>query len=131
MTINSIEEKILARAQFKMAMDAKVIQAGKFNNVSTQEERRAMLETLLNKDYSEENNEDEFTNLSQEEQDAVINSMISRNEDELRMYEEYDAERIVQDAEAWKASGKPGTAPNRLVQESELPDWLKHGEMQI
>lgn len=131
MTINSIEERILARAQFKMNMDAKVIQAGKFNNVSTQEERRAILESLLSKDYSDENNEDEFTNLSQEEQDAVINSMISRNEDELRLYEEYDAERHIQDAENWKAAGHSGEMPGRLVGENELPDWLKHGELQI
>ncbi|CAJ0825025.1 4086_t:CDS:10 [Entrophospora sp. SA101] len=39
----SIEETILARAQFKLDIDGKVIQAGKFDNKSTAEEREAFL----------------------------------------------------------------------------------------
>ena len=44
---NSVEEKILERAQYKLDMDGKVIQAGRFDNKSTNEERDAMLRTLL------------------------------------------------------------------------------------
>ena len=40
---NSVEEKILERAQFKLDMDGKVIQAGKFDNKSTNEEREALV----------------------------------------------------------------------------------------
>ena len=32
MTVNSVEERILAAARFKLNMDEKVIQAGMFNN---------------------------------------------------------------------------------------------------
>ena len=32
MTVNSVEERILAAARFKLNMDEKVIQAGRFNN---------------------------------------------------------------------------------------------------
>jgi len=39
----SIEENILARAQYKLDIDDKVIQAGKFDNKSTAEEREALL----------------------------------------------------------------------------------------
>jgi ATP-dependent helicase STH1/SNF2 len=39
----SIEETILARAQYKLDIDGKVIQAGKFDNKSTAEEREAFL----------------------------------------------------------------------------------------
>ena len=32
MTVNSVEERILAAARYKLNMDEKVIQAGRFNN---------------------------------------------------------------------------------------------------
>ena len=37
MTVNSVEERILAAARFKLNMDEKVIQAGMFNNRYAQE----------------------------------------------------------------------------------------------
>lgn len=40
---NSIEENILARANYKLDIDGKVIQAGKFDNRSTEEDREAFL----------------------------------------------------------------------------------------
>src|SRR5215469_1959050 len=43
----SIEETILARAQYKLDIDGKVIQAGKFDQKSTAEEREAFLRSLL------------------------------------------------------------------------------------
>jgi ATP-dependent helicase STH1/SNF2 len=42
-TENSVEESILARAQYKLDIDGKVIQAGKFDNRSTEEDREAFL----------------------------------------------------------------------------------------
>lgn len=39
-TVNSIEEKILAAARFKLNIDEKVIQAGKFDQRTTDAERR-------------------------------------------------------------------------------------------
>lgn len=42
-TSNSIEESILARANYKLDIDGKVIQAGKFDNRSTEEDREAFL----------------------------------------------------------------------------------------
>src|SRR6266566_4279460 len=44
---NSVEEKILERARFKLDMDGKVIQAGRFDNKSSETDRDAMLRTLL------------------------------------------------------------------------------------
>ena len=40
---NSVEENILARANYKLDIDGKVIQAGKFDNRSTDEDREAFL----------------------------------------------------------------------------------------
>jgi SWI/SNF-related matrix-associated actin-dependent regulator of chromatin subfamily A protein 2/4 len=46
-TVNSIEEKILAAARFKLNVDEKVIQAGMFDQKSTGSERRQMLEVSV------------------------------------------------------------------------------------
>ena len=55
MTVNSVEEKILAAARYKLNVDEKVIQAGMFNQNSTSSERRAFLTALL----GTENEDDE------------------------------------------------------------------------
>ncbi len=47
MTVNSVEERILAAAKYKLNMDSKVIQAGMFNNRSTGSERRELLQSIL------------------------------------------------------------------------------------
>lgn len=57
-TANSVEEKILAAARFKLNVDEKVIQAGKFDQRSTGAERRQMLEELIRAD-NDEDDEDE------------------------------------------------------------------------
>ncbi|KAJ3615460.1 hypothetical protein Zmor_016399 [Zophobas morio] len=49
-TVNSVEEKILEAAERKLLMDAKVIQAGRFDNKTTAEERKQLLENLVNMD---------------------------------------------------------------------------------
>ena len=50
MTVNSVEEKILAAAKHKMNMDEKVIQAGMFDSKSTNVDRRKYLSTILEKE---------------------------------------------------------------------------------
>ena len=47
MTVNSVEERILAAAKYKLNMDEKVIQAGMFDQGS---ERRQFLHTILHQD---------------------------------------------------------------------------------
>lgn len=42
-TEKSVEEAMFARARFKLDIDDKVIQAGRFNNKSTQEEQEEFL----------------------------------------------------------------------------------------
>ncbi|CAJ0763275.1 17443_t:CDS:2, partial [Entrophospora sp. SA101] len=55
----SIEESILARAQYKLDIDDKVIQAGKFDNKSTAEEREALLQMLFKQMDIERNQKEE------------------------------------------------------------------------
>ena len=49
-TVNTVEEKILSAARYKLNVDSKVIQAGMFDNKSTGVERRQFLQTILERD---------------------------------------------------------------------------------
>lgn len=107
---NSVEEKILERAQFKLDMDGKVIQAGKFDNKSTNEERDALLRTLLDSAEAADQIGDQ-----EEMDDEDLNVMFSRSEEELATFHRIDRERLNGDAYG------PGRMP-RLMAEEELPD---------
>ncbi|KAF2095250.1 hypothetical protein NA57DRAFT_44994 [Rhizodiscina lignyota] len=109
-TSNSVEEKILERANFKLDMDGKVIQAGKFDNKSTNEEREAMLRIMLESAEAAES-------MDQDEQDDDdLNVIMMRSEQELVLFREMDRERAQND--------KYGTGKKypRLFSEEELPD---------
>lgn len=54
MTVNSVEERILAAARYKLNMDEKVIQAGMFDQKSTGSERHQFLQTILHQDGDDE-----------------------------------------------------------------------------
>ncbi|KEF61434.1 uncharacterized protein A1O9_03000 [Exophiala aquamarina CBS 119918] len=110
-TSNSVEEKILERAQFKLDMDGKVIQAGKFDNKSTAEEREAFLKTLL-----ETAEAGEQTGDAEEMDDDDLNEMMARSEEELVLFRKIDQER--------NENGEygPGRPLPRLMGESELPE---------
>ena len=106
---NSIEEKILERAQYKLDMDGKVIQAGKFDNKSTNEEREALLRTLMDTAEASEN-------LDQEEMDDDdLNMMMSRSGEEYELFRKMDEER-----ERDGVYGPTQPLP-RLMTEAELP----------
>lgn len=110
-TSNSVEEKILERAQFKLDMDGKVIQAGKFDNKSTNEERDALLRTLLESAEAAEqiNDQDEMD-------DDELNEIMARSEEELAVFQRIDRERAATDPYG------PGHPLPRLMGEDELPD---------
>ncbi|CAF0901694.1 unnamed protein product [Adineta ricciae] len=112
MTINSVEEKILAAARYKLNVDEKVIQAGMFNNKSTGNERRQFLQQILLQE-TEEGDEEE----DEAPDDEVINQMIARSEEEYNLFNRMDRER--RHAEARLSNRK-----SRLFEISELPSWL-------
>ncbi|KAE8146164.1 SNF2 family N-terminal domain-containing protein [Aspergillus avenaceus] len=108
---NSVEEKILERAQFKLDMDGKVIQAGKFDNKSTNEEREALLRTLLETAEAADqiNEQDEMD-------DDDLNDIMARSDNELTVFQRLDKERHLKEAYG------PGHKYPRLMCEEELPD---------
>ncbi|KAI5304561.1 hypothetical protein KEM56_006343 [Ascosphaera pollenicola] len=110
-TANSVEQRILERAQFKLDMDGKVIQAGKFDNKSTNEERDALLRTLLETAETADQVGDQ-----DEMDDDDLNDIMARSADELTLFQKLDSERI-----ATQAYG-PGHKYPRLLCEEELPE---------
>ncbi|RGB30163.1 SNF2 family N-terminal domain-containing protein [Rhizophagus diaphanus] len=113
----SIEENILQRAQYKLDIDGKVIQAGKFDNKSTAEEREAFLRSLLEGDNDEAIEEEEEDELDDDE----LNEIISRNDNELALFKEMDIQRAAEEEAEWRALGEKGKRPERLIEEKELP----------
>merc|ERR1712154_269174 len=109
-TVNSVEERILAAARYKLNMDEKVIQAGMFNQRSTGSERQELLQSILREEKEDDENE--------VPDDETINQMLSRKEEEFELFQRMDIERRREEAQAG-ADRKP-----RLIEESELPDFL-------
>ncbi|XP_073841834.1 ATP-dependent helicase brm [Musca autumnalis] len=118
MTVNSVEERILAAARYKLNMDEKVIQAGMFDQKSTGSERQQFLQTILHADDGDEEEENEVPD------DEMINMMIGRSEEEIELFKKMDIERKAEDERL-----HPGR--ERLIDESELPDWLTKDDDEV
>ena len=110
---NSVEEKILERAKFKLDMDGKVIQAGRFDNKSSETDRDAMLRTLLETAEAADNLEQE------EMDDDDLNMILARSDEELEIFRQMDEEREKQ-IPYGAAAGKHRIP--RLMAENELPE---------
>ncbi|XP_063393205.1 ATP-dependent helicase brm [Cydia fagiglandana] len=113
MTVNSVEERILAAARYKLNMDEKVIQAGMFDQKSTGSERQQFLQSILHQDGDDEEEENELPD------DDLINEMIARSEEELEIFKQIDIER------------RKTETQTRLIDESELPDWLVKNDDEV
>merc|ERR1719423_157764 len=77
MTVNSVEERILAAARYKLNMDEKVIQAGMFDQKSTGSDRRQLLQSILREEKDDDEDEE-----NEVPDDDIVNQMISRSEEE-------------------------------------------------
>jgi len=91
MTVNSVEEKILAAARYKLNVDRKVIQAGMFDQKSTPSQRRAFLFELVQRG-TDDDEEDEVHD------DETVNQMIARSEAEFETFQQMDIARRRKDA---------------------------------
>ncbi|KXS13616.1 hypothetical protein M427DRAFT_113168 [Gonapodya prolifera JEL478] len=127
-TVKSVEENILARAQFKLDMDSKVIQAGKFDNKSTNEEREEFLRSLLGggsgADGAGDGDEDEANDGADAEEETTsgeyLLDIIARNDEEKELFRAMDREMEERDALEWKARGQP--SKGRFIQPDEVPE---------
>lgn len=110
------------RARFKLDIDDKVIQAGRFDNKSTQEEQEEFLRSILEADQEEENEEAGDMN------DEELNAIISRTEEEGEIFHRMDMQRERDAVENWRAAGNRGKPPAPLMQVEELPDCYRTDE---
>ncbi|XP_034386484.1 transcription activator BRG1 isoform X2 [Cyclopterus lumpus] len=127
-TVNSVEEKILAAAKYKLNVDQKVIQAGMFDQKSSSNERRAFLQAILEHEEQDEvwgqevclriNEEDEVPD------DETVNQMIARSEEEFDQFMRMDLDRRREDAR------NPRRKP-RLMEEDELPTWILKDDAEV
>merc|ERR1719376_930952 len=106
MSVNTVEERILAAARYKLNMDEKVIQAGMFDQKSTGSDRRQFLQAILSNDEEDEE-ENEVPD------DETVNQMVARSEEEFEKFQAADARRKIEEG------GK-----SRLIAEEELPQWM-------
>lgn len=112
-TENSVEETILDRAHQKLDIDGKVIQAGKFDNKSTNEEQEAFLRRLLEQEEMKRMQKSED---DEELDDEELNEILARNDHEREVYRKIDEER-----NAACPYGK-GRKFDRLLSDAELPE---------
>ena len=73
----TVEENILEQANRKLQVDAQVIQAGQFNNKSTESDRHQMLKNLLR----QENTQEDETSIVQ--MIGELNRIIARTDEEI------------------------------------------------
>ncbi|KAG5853893.1 hypothetical protein ANANG_G00031650 [Anguilla anguilla] len=134
-TVNSVEEKILAAAKYKLNVDQKVIQAGMFDQKSSSHERRAFLQAILEHEEQDEVGprrsgsvggcgtvgvweEDEVPD------DETVNQMIARSEEEFDHFMRMDLDRRREEAR------NPKRKP-RLMEEDELPSWIIKDDAEV
>ncbi|ORZ22517.1 SNF2 family N-terminal domain-domain-containing protein [Absidia repens] len=121
---NSIEENILAKANYKLDIDGKVIQAGKFDNRSTDEDREAFLRNLL-EDKNDEDGQD--SDAEEDLDDEELNEMLKRSDQELAIFKKIDADRNRTEFEMHKRmSTGNGKKYERLIQDDELPEVYRN-----
>lgn len=103
----TVEVNILEQANRKLHVDAQIIQAGQFNNKSTEKDRHQMLKTLLRQQNKEGEEDVDVPSMGE------VNRMIARSDEELESFEALD-ERSTEDG-----SFKP-----LLTKVEELPEWV-------
>ncbi|KAJ7071584.1 SNF2-family ATP dependent chromatin remodeling factor snf21 [Mycena amicta] len=121
-TEKSVEEAMYSRARYKLDIDDKVIQKGRFDNKSTQEEQEEFLRAILEADQEEDNEEAGDMN------DDELNLILARSEEEQELFREMDLKRERDQQEAWRAGGHRGKPPQPLMQFEELPEFYQKDE---
>nr|XP_018266604.1 ATP-dependent helicase STH1/SNF2 [Kwoniella dejecticola CBS 10117]OBR88762.1 ATP-dependent helicase STH1/SNF2 [Kwoniella dejecticola CBS 10117] len=116
----TVEELVLARAQQKLAIDGKVIQAGKFDDVTTGAEYEALLAKAFETNPEDDNEE------TNELDDDELNELLARGDEELGIFTQMDKDRKAEKLENWKNAGnKESELPPVLMAESELPPFYR------
>ncbi|CAF3779677.1 unnamed protein product [Adineta steineri] len=114
MAVNTVEEKILACARYKLNVDEKVIQAGMFNRSSTSSERHDYLEQLIEGDDECKDDDEDIPD------DEILNQMIARTEGEFNLFNRMDVARREYESLNGVGSGGDGATERRSWKLSDL-----------
>jgi len=82
-TSTKIEEGIFNKATMKKDLDNKIIQAGMFNDKASDMERQKRLEDLIRKDYADDEEGGQESEILNDEQ---INEIICRSPEEYEIF---------------------------------------------
>lgn len=96
--------------QYKIDMADEVINAGRFDQRTTQEERRMTLETLL---HDEERYQETVHNVPSMQE---VNRLIARSKEELELFDRMDEEI------EW---------PGEMMKHRQIPKWLRVGSREV
>ncbi|KAL2330274.1 hypothetical protein Fmac_017855 [Flemingia macrophylla] len=109
--IGSIESLIRNNIQqYKIDMADEVINAGRFDQRTTHEERRLTLETLLHDEERYQEMVHDVPSLQE------VNRMIARSEEEVELFDQMDEELD------W---------PGEMMQHDEVPEWLRANTLEV
>lgn len=121
----TIEVKILEAASRKLQMDSQIIQAGQFNNKSSETDRTRMLKEVLR---APRDADDDLNDAGDVPDDEDINRILCRSEEEFALFQKMDADDLVERSTAAIAAVDAGKSPSsttRLMRdENELPEWV-------
>jgi SWI/SNF-related matrix-associated actin-dependent regulator of chromatin subfamily A protein 2/4 len=129
LTINSIEEFVLETARFKLEMDDKVIQAGKYNAKSTDSESAEYLRQALAAHVGEEDNPDEEGAGDRDSElppAEHLNRMLARSDEEYEQFQRLDNLQVLSEA-GWRSEQRR----SRLMEVQELPAWVMQTEAKV
>ncbi len=108
----TVEVKILEQANKKLQIDAQVIQAGQFNNKSTESDQHQMLKGLLSK---KKNDGDELGDVPTLEE---LNRIVARNDEEFELFTKMDRTR------------EQERPYNPLMEdEVDIPEWVRQPDL--
>jgi len=107
-TADSIEEYILEKANHKLHVDEKIIQAGRFDHRTTHEEREALLRNIF--EGSEEGDESRAV-----ASDEDLNRILARSEAEMQQLAEIDRSKVLGSSELYAGPVVPlfGDKPSK------------------
>jgi hypothetical protein len=91
-TSTKIEEGIFNKATMKKDLDNKIIQAGMFNDKASDMERQKRLEDLIRKDYADDEEGEQESEIPNDDQ---INEIISRSAEEYEIFTKMDQDRYI------------------------------------
>ncbi|CAD8057910.1 unnamed protein product [Paramecium primaurelia] len=121
-TATQIEGNILSKAEHKMGLDAIIIQAGLYNQRSTDQERRERLQ-----DFFRQKNKVDLFEAEDIPDDTQINEWIARSEEEFEMFNELDRQRYEEEKLIYKNFNQNRDDQQfnyRLIQDDEVPEWI-------